>query len=93
MISSPDVASLNSLIELPEMKEYVIGELVKAIEEGYKCKKSSIPLFHVYGTEFVLGLDKYQWETSLNKALKHYETKDDFQNCIKVRDLISKLAE
>lgn len=88
LIKASSDEMLPLLIEHPDMRRMVMEELVKAVEEGCNKQKSSTTLFHVYGSEYVIELDKYQWEKSLNSALEYYESFEDYEKCAKIKNLI-----
>jgi len=77
--------------EIPEVKQVVIEEVVYAIKEGINENKKKISLFEIAGSEYYIDLEKDQWKSSLEKAIEYFVEKEEYDNCIECRDLISKL--
>ena len=84
-------ASYDQLHEIPEVKEVVIEEVIVAIKDAIKRKKSSIELFEVANSDYYLELKKDQFKTSLETALEYFVEKEEYDRCIECRDLINKL--
>ena len=84
-------ASYDQLHEIPEVKEVVIEEVIVAVREAIKRKKSSIELFEVANSDYYLELKKDQFKTSLETALEYFVEKEEYDRCIECRDLINKL--
>ena len=84
-------ASYDQLHEIPEVKEVVIEEVIVAVREAIKRKKSSIELFEVANSDYYLELKKDQFKSSLETALEYFIEKEEYDRCIECRDLINKL--
>jgi hypothetical protein len=84
-------ASYDQLHEIPEVKEVVIEEVIVAVREAIRRKKSSIELFEVANSDYYLELKKDQFKTSLETALEYFVEKEEYDRCIECRDLINKL--
>jgi hypothetical protein len=84
-------ASYDQLHEIPEVKEVVIEEVIIAVKEAIRRKKSSIELFEVANSDYYLELKKDQFKTSLETALEYFVEKEEYDRCIECRDLINKL--
>ena len=84
-------ASYDQLHEIPEVKEVVIEEVIVAVREAIKRKKSSIELFEVANSDYYLELKKDQFKISLETALEYFVEKEEYDRCIECRDLINKL--
>jgi hypothetical protein len=84
-------ASYDQLHEIPEVKEVVIEEVIVAIREAVKRKKSSIELFEVANSDYYLQLNKDKFKPSLETALEYFLEKEEYDRCIECRDLINKL--
>ena len=84
-------ASYDQLHEIPEVKEVVIEEVIVAVREAIRRKKSSIELFEVANSDYYLELKKDQFKSSLETALEYFVEKEEYDRCIECRDLISKL--
>ena len=84
-------ASYDQLHEIPEVKEVVIEEVIVAVREAIRRKKSSIELFEVANSDYYLELKKDQFKISLETALEYFVEKEEYDRCIECRDLINKL--
>ena len=84
-------ASYDQLHEIPEVKEVVIEEVIIAVKDAIRRKKSSIELFEVANSDYYLELKKDQFKTSLETALEYFVEKEEYDRCIECRDLINKL--
>lgn len=89
IIPNMDYSQLNNI---PGVKDLVINELLIAIKEGISNKRKSISLFTLVNTDYYIELQKNQWVNSLNAALKHYESIEDYNKCIECRDLIKEIS-
>lgn len=84
-------ASYEQLNDIPNIKEAVIGEVVSAVKEAVKYKKSNIELFDVADSDFYIQLNKDKFKSSLELALEYFIEKEEYDKCIECRDLIKKL--
>ena len=84
-------ASYDQLHEIPEVKEVVIEEVIIAVKDAIRRKKSSIELFEVANSDYYLELKKDQFKLSLETALEYFVEKEEYDRCIECRDLINKL--
>jgi len=84
-------ASYDQLNEMPEVKEVVIEEVINAIRDAIKRKKSKIELFEVANSDYYLELDKNKFKTSLETAIEYFVEKEEYDKCIECRDLINKI--
>jgi hypothetical protein len=84
-------ASYDQLHEIPEVKEVVIEEVIIAVRDAIKRKKSSIELFEVANSDYYLQLSKDKFKPSLEAAIEYFVEKEEYDRCIECRDLINKL--
>jgi hypothetical protein len=84
-------ASYDQLHEIPEVKEVVIEEVIIAVKDAIKRKKSSIELFEVANSDYYLQLSKDKFKPSLEAAIEYFVEKEEYDRCIECRDLINKL--
>jgi hypothetical protein len=73
------------------VKEVVIEEVIVAIKDAIKRKKSSIELFEVANSDYYLQLNKDKFKPSLETAIEYFVEKEEYDRCIECRDLINKL--
>jgi hypothetical protein len=84
-------ANYNQLHEIPEVKEVVIEEIVYAIKDAIKRKKSKIELFEVANSEYYIELKKEQFKLSLQSAINYFLEKEEYDRCIECRDLMNSI--
>jgi hypothetical protein len=84
-------ADYTTLIEMPEIRKVVLSEAVSAIEEGIEKKKASVSLFEVAQTDYYIDIDNTKYKSVLENILTHYVNIEDYDMCIKIRDLIEKI--
>jgi hypothetical protein len=90
-VSVDQGADYSQLAEIPEVRESIIKETLCAIKEGIEKNKKTISLFEVAYSDCYIELDKPKWKPTLEKALNHFIEIEDYDKCIEMRDLISKL--
>ena len=73
----------------PGVKEVVIEEVIVAIKEAIKTKKTSISLFEVANSGYYIELKKEQFKSSLESALEYFLEKEEYNRCAECRDLIN----
>jgi hypothetical protein len=90
-VSVQSGADYSQLEEHPEVKEIVIEEVIVAIKEAIKTKKTSISLFEVANSGYYIELKKEQFKPSLENALEYFLEKEEYNRCAECRDLINKI--
>lgn len=81
----------SKLIENTEIKEAIIEETVVAIKEGITKNKKSTSLFEIADSYCYIELERIQWKSTLENVIKYYVEKEDYDKCVKCRDLLNKL--
>jgi hypothetical protein len=84
-------ANYHQLHEIPEVKEVVIEEIVYAIKDAIRRKKSKIELFEVANSEYYIELKKEQFKLSLQSAINYFLEKEEYDRCIECRDLMNSI--
>jgi hypothetical protein len=90
-VSVQSGADYSQLEKHPEVKEVVIEEVIVAIKEAIKTKKTSISLFEVANSGYYIELKKEQFKPSLESALEYFLEKEEYNRCAECRDLINKI--
>jgi hypothetical protein len=81
----------SKLIENTEIKEAIIEETIVAIKEGITKNKKSTSLFEIADSYCYIELERIQWKSTLENVIKYYVEKEDYDKCVKCRDLLNKL--
>lgn len=90
-VSVQSGADYSQLKEHPGVKEVVIEEVIVAIKEAIKTKKTSISLFEVANSGYYIELKKEQFKPSLENALEYFLEREEYNRCAECRDLINKI--
>ena len=84
-------SKIENIYNHPKIKEIVLKELVKAIQEGITYKSKSINLFYIADSNFTLEVPRDNWKTSLSTALNYFIEEEDYTKCVEIREMINKL--
>ena len=84
------VISFNEL-ELKIKKPQVYQSLIEGITEAFENNKDEIKLCEVKYANTYLTVHKDSWSSSLTRALDFYVEKEEYEECIKIKELIDKL--
>lgn len=71
--------------------ELVYGRIIQAVSEGLRFGRESIRLFELSGTNVYITSDKPDWKTGVQQALDYYVSVEQYDDCIKARQLLTKL--
>jgi len=75
------------------LKNLLMEEIPKAIELAYSNKKIYASIFEINATEEFVEIHKRDWEKALEKCVSHYISKEDYETCTRIRDLMSKISK
>ena len=84
------IVSFNEL-ELKSKKRQVYKSLVEGITEAFENNTNEIKLCEVKYTNTYLTVHKDSWSGSLAKALDFYIEKEEYEQCVKIKQLIDRL--
>ena len=84
-------ADYSILTDLPEIRQVVLEEAIYAIKDGIEKHKSSISLFEIADSDCYIELSKDKWKPTLEHLIEYYSEKEEYDRCIEVRNLVSKL--
>lgn len=74
-----------------ENEDFVYDRIAQAIEEGIATHITSIRLFELNGSGVYLTSERETWRSGAQQALHHFESVENYEQCIRLRDLIDKL--
>lgn len=77
--------------ELKSKKHQVYKSLIDGVTEAIKTDKEQIKLCEVKDTNVLITVGKQEWKSSLDSALQYYVSKEEYEECSKIKDLIDKL--
>lgn len=81
----------SKLVENIEIKEAIIEETISAIKDGITKNKKSTSLFEIADSNCYVELERSEWKSTLENVIQYYIVKEDYDKCVKCRDLIEKL--
>jgi hypothetical protein len=88
--ASPGV-DYSKLTENESIREVIIEETITAIKDGISKNKKSTPIFEIADSNYYIELERTEWKSTLENVIKYYVDKEDYDTCVKCRDLIEKL--
>ena len=88
--ASPGV-DYSKLTENDYIREVVIEETISAIKDGISKNKKSTSIFEIADSNYYIELERTEWKSALENVIQYYVDKEDYDTCVKCRDLIEKL--
>lgn len=79
------------IINSRDVQQAVLGELVLAISDSILNNKKEAYIFNISGTDCGIALKQNEWKGPLDKALDFFSKEENYDMCIKCRDLIKQL--
>ena len=83
----------SDLLDNESLLSMVKKETPIAIEEAFRNKKTFATLFEINGMELYLDIPKQYWVPALEQCISFKLTEEDFESCIKLRDLIEEIKK
>lgn len=77
--------------DLEGFKKIVLNEALEAIEHAINGKKKEVDLFELKDDCCYLVLDKQYYKPVLDKALKYFEIRQEFEKCARCKTLLDKM--
>ena len=77
--------------ELSPKKHQVYKSLIDGVTEAIKENKKEIKLCEVKHSGIYITDEKTEWKKSLDSALQYYISKEEYEQCSKIKNLIDKL--
>jgi hypothetical protein len=84
-------ADYKVLTEMPEIRKVVLEETICAIQEGIEKKKKKVSLFEIAQSGCYIDLEDTKYKPALENIMEQYVKVEDYNMCVKVRDLINKI--
>ena len=86
-----DREELLKLAEKGEFCEFILRDSIKAIKEAIKYKQRKAILFNISNLSVIIEIKQTQYESVLKQAVKHYASRENYEECSKLKKLIDKL--
>ena len=72
-----------------ENEELVYSRILQAVDEGVKANLKVINLFELNGTGVHITSQRKDWKSGLQDALDYYLSKENYEACTQIRELIA----
>ena len=86
-IQSSDLLDNESLLEM------IKKETPIAIKEAFQNKKTFATLFEINGMGLFLDIPRNHWVPALEQCIKFKLEEENFEECVKIRDLIEEIKK
>lgn len=86
-----EITPPEAIVQADVVVELVHGEVLPAIQEALKSKKSSAVLFQINSSDAYLELPKSEWLTAIDTSISHFSQKEKYELCNELSVLKSKL--
>ena len=84
------IISLEDL-EAKAKKPLMMKTLVKNIAEGIEENLESVNIAEIKNQNLIINVPKSEWKSGLNKALEYYVNTEEYEECSKIKNILSKL--
>jgi hypothetical protein len=85
------IPSVEGLCSNDVFKEAVYKETVESIKDAIKNKRKIAVVFDLYKSEYYLEINKSEWIQALQSCLDVLVEKEDYLNCVSIKELIDKI--
>lgn len=82
---------VEALLEAEVLVDLVYTEVLPAIQQAVKSKKSTATLFQVNSSDTYMELPKSEWVTAIDSCISYYSTKEKYELCTELNTLKTKL--
>lgn len=83
----------SDLLDNEALLSMIKKEAPLAIEEAFRNKKTFATLFEINGMDLYLDIPKQYWVPALEQCISFKLTEENFEDCIKLRDLIEEIKQ
>ena len=86
-----DKEELEEMTSTDQFQTFVKEEAYEAIKYAIRNKLDRVEIFRLWNLGFVVTIEKKEYSNALNSILSIYESKEDYDTCSKITELINKL--
>ena len=90
MIRKIPIISLEDF-ETKSKKRQVYKSLIQNISEGIEFNLDSVNIAEIKNHDVIISVPKTEWKSGLEKALNFYIEREEYEECLKIKELIDKL--
>ena len=90
------VSTYQDFLDLTQNKKFYIAKtIVESILDNISTNRNSVPIFEVNvedeGEIYRLSMERSEFQSVLERNLKHYEQEEQFEDCIEIKKAINYL--
>lgn len=93
IIDNIEAYTSDDLLTSEILKNLVYKEVPNSIEEAIKSNSSYATLFEINNTGYCIELHKRDWVVALNVCLEENVSREDYKECSRINDLITKIQK
>lgn len=90
-INGDDKPDIESICSNDVFSNAVYSETFEGIKDAVKNNKKAATLFTIGRTEYFIELNKDQWIPALQSCISKFEKEEQYEKCIEINELISKI--
>jgi len=72
-------------------KRKVYKSIVENITEGIESELESVNIAEIKNHDIMISVPKTEWKGGLEKAMNFYISKEEYEECTKIKNLIEKI--
>ncbi len=91
-ISYNNEEDLKTIANSEDFISFALQQSLDVILQAIEENKSKIELFNIVNLSLIVEVDSTQYPSVLKKIQEHYSQLEDFDKCIEIQDVISKLS-
>jgi hypothetical protein len=91
-ISYNNEEDLKTIANSEDFISFALQQSLDVILQAIEENKSKVELFNIVNLSLIVEVDSTQYPSVLKKIQEHYSQLEDFDKCIEIQDVISKLS-
>jgi hypothetical protein len=72
-------------------KKLIYKSLIEGVSEAMEENRTKVRICEIKNQNVYVTVEKEDWKTSLDRALEFYISKEEYEECSKIKNLIDKL--
>jgi hypothetical protein len=86
-----DKEDLVNLASKEEFVNFILKDSLASIEEAINDNLGKVELFNIFNLSLIVELERSKFVNVLQRIIKYYEEIEDYNKCIDIQKLISKI--
>jgi hypothetical protein len=91
-ISYNDKEDLEAISNNEDFIAFALQQSLDVVLQAIEDDKPKVELFNIVNLSLIVEIDSTQYIPTLKKIQEHYSQLEDFDKCIEIQDVISKLS-